>query len=77
MRITKSETESETHSETLSDVTIDDSDDQPLPSKKLKMALLKAAVVEILKKRPFSIPIMESIIKTWNTGLSADEIGTK
>ena len=76
MRITKSETESETHSETLSDVTTD-SDDQPLPSKKLKMALLKAAVVEILKKRPFSIPIMESIIKTWNTGLSADEIGTK
>ena len=76
MRITKSETESETHSETLSDVTTD-SDDQPLPSKKLKMALLKAAVVEILKKRPLSIPIMVSIIKTWNTGLSADEIGTK
>ena len=77
MRITKSETESETHSETLSDVTTD-SDDQPLPSKKLKMALLKAAVVEILKKIiKKSIPIMESIIKTWNTGLSADEIGTK
>ena len=57
-------TESETHqSETQSDVTTNDSDDQPPPSKKLKMALTKEAVVELLKKKPLSIPTMMSIIK--------------
>ena len=51
--------------------------DQPPPSKKLKMALTKKAAVELLKKKPLSISTMVFIIKTWNTGLSADEIGTK
>ena len=84
--VTESETDSKTHSETQSetqsDVTTDSvftmmTDDQPPPSKKLTMALTKKAVVDLLKKKPLSISTMVSIIKTWNTGLSADEIGTK
>ena len=79
--VTESETESETHSETQSetqsDITTNDSDDQPPLSKKLKMALTKEAVVELLKKKPLSIPTMVSIIKAWNTGLGANYIGRK
>ena len=38
------------------------------------MELTKESVVELLNKKPLSIDAVLSITKTWNTGLSENEI---
>ena len=41
------------------------------------MALKKEAVVQLMKKGPLKYSTMVSVIKSWNIGLSEEEIATE